>query len=119
MTEAVKKKKVNGKAKGSSYERALAKLFREKGFECTTSRFSSREMDDKKVDLCGLPLHIQAKAVEKLGSLHTILAEMPDDEKINTVFHKKNRQGTIVAMTSEDFFKIFDFLVEHNFFAQS
>lgn len=99
---------VNGRNKGNAYERSLAKLFRELGFECTTSRYSSKELDDKKVDLCGLPINVQAKAVEKLGCMHTVLDSMPKDEKINVVFHKKNRKGTIVAMTQEDFLQLLE-----------
>ncbi len=104
MDEVVKKKRISGKNKGSSYERALAKLFRELGFEsCTTSRYSSKEMDDKKVDLCGLPINVQCKAVERLGCVHKILDSLPKDDKINVVFHKKNRLGTIVCLTQDDF----------------
>jgi hypothetical protein len=110
------RRKINSKNKGSSFERKLAKFFRELGFPCTTSRFSSKEMDDKKVDLCGLPINLQAKAVEKLGCMHTILASMPDDDKINVVFHKKNNKGTVVAMSEDDFLKIFLKLREVEFF---
>jgi len=114
VEEAVsKKKRVNGRTKGHAYERALAKKLREMGFEkCTTSRFSSKEMDDKKVDLCGLPFNIQAKAVEKLGCVHTILDSMPKEEKLNLVFHKKNNKGTIVCMTEKDFLNLVSTLLE-------
>lgn len=103
------KKKVNGRTKGHSFERKLKNLFIELGWEnCKTSRNESKVRDDLKVDLCNTGcFNVQAKAVEKLGSLHTILDSMPDEEgKHNVVFHKKNRQGTIVAMKEEDFFDI-------------
>ena len=51
------------------------------------------------------------KAVEKLGSIHDILAKMPQDQNYNVVFHKKNRKGTIVAMTIEDFKEILEMLI--------
>lgn len=97
---------VNGRHKGHAFERALAQLFRDLGLKCTTSRYSSKELDDKKVDLCGLPINVQAKAVEKLGCMHKILDTMPKDDKMNVVFHKKNRKGTIVAMTQDDFLSL-------------
>src|SRR6476620_4942862 len=105
MLEIVpKKKKINARSKGHGYERALVKLFKELGFEgCTTSRLSSKALDDAKVDLYGLPINVQAKAVEKLGCVHAILESMPKDDKLNVVFHKKNNKGTIVAMTQADF----------------
>jgi hypothetical protein len=105
---------VNGRNKGNTYERSLAQLFRELGFTCTTSRYSSKELDDKKVDLCGLPINVQAKAVERLGCMHRVLAEMPVDEKVNVVFHKKNRKGTICCLTEKDFLKIFKLLKDNN-----
>ena len=108
-----KKKKINGRTKGHSYERALVKIFKELGFStCTTSRLSSKALDDAKVDLFGLPLNVQAKAVEKLGCLHSVLDSMPKDDKINVVFHKKNNKGSIVAMSEKDFLKILSTLIE-------
>ena len=98
--------KINTRAKGHTLERYIAKLLREIGFSnCTTSRLTSRAMDHAKVDLCDTgPLYIQAKAVEKLGCVHTILDSMPKHKgKYNIVWHKKNRKGSIVCMTEEDF----------------
>ncbi len=113
MQEVVKKKKINGRTKGHSYERALVKLFKELGFSaCTTSRLSSKALDDAKVDLFGLPINVQAKAVEKMGCLHSVLESMPKDDKVNVVFHKKNNKGSIVAMSDKDFLKIMKALIE-------
>ena len=87
--------KINAKAKGSAYERKLAKEFRDFGFEdCKTSRFESKMLDDLGVDLTHTGFfNVQAKAVEKLGSYHDILASMPqDDNNYNTIFHKRNRK---------------------------
>lgn len=99
--------------KGFSFERRLAKLFREIGYECTTSRFSAKEQDYLGVDLVGTGIwSVQAKAVEKLGSIHKILDNMPDDGRIRTVFHKRNRQGVIVALKEEDFFNIVKLLLD-------
>jgi hypothetical protein len=101
------------RAKGFGFERRLAKLFRELGYNCTTSRFSAKEQDYLGVDLVGTGnWSVQAKAVEKLGSLHTILDSMPKDGRTRLVFHKRNRQGVIVAMKEEDFFEIVKLLLE-------
>jgi len=49
--------------KGNSFERLLAKIMRELGYEyCKTSRATSRLMDNCKIDLTGLPFIVQAKA---------------------------------------------------------
>lgn len=111
--EIVKKKKINSRAKGHTYERALVKLFKEKfGFDkCTTSRLSSKALDDAKVDLFGLPVNVQAKAVEKLGCVHSILSSMPEDGKMNFVFHKKNNKGSIVCMNESSFVELFTLFV--------
>jgi len=38
---------------------------------------------------------------------------MPQDTNYNLVFHKKNRQGTIVAMSIEDFKEIIEMLTQN------
>ena len=110
------KRKVNGRAKGHTFERKLAKLFVEMGWtKCRTSRNESRARDDEKVDLCNtVPFNIQAKAVEKLGSMHDILASMPKEEgNYNIVWHKRNNKGSVVSMTEKDFLKLLNLLIEN------
>lgn len=96
--------KINARKKGHAYELQVRDIFKDLGFnECVSSRSESKNLDDKGVDLCYTgPFHVQCKAVENLGSIHKILAGMPQD-KMNLVFHKKNRQGSIVAMDTETF----------------
>jgi len=96
---------MNSRNKGHAYERKIAQELRDLGYsECKTSRYESRALDDEKVDLTHTdPFNVQLKAVENLGSAHNTLNEMPDDDNINVVFHKRNRKGTIVSMTKEDF----------------
>ncbi len=115
MADEKPKKKVKGRTKGHSYERALKNKFIDWGWtRCKTSRSESRNRDDQKVDLCfTAPFNIQAKAVESLGPLHNVLAEMPIEEgQFNVVFHKKNRLGTVVAMSEEDFVRMVNMLIE-------
>lgn len=62
MDKPKKKKKINSRTKGHSFERDLVHLFKELGFEyCKTSRYANRMLDDCKVDLANIPLNVQAK----------------------------------------------------------
>lgn len=93
--------------KGHGFERRLSKKFKELGFDCTTSRLSSRAMDFAGVDLCGLPINLQAKAVERLSpSYHDILKSMPSSGP-NVIAHKRNNKGTVFVVTEEFFFELF------------
>ena len=106
---------VNGRNKGNSYERQLAKEFREFGFEdCKTSRYESKMLDDMKVDLTNTGIfNVQAKAVERLSpTYHEILSSMPKDTNYNVIFHKRNRKGEVVVMTKEDFYEIMEMLIK-------
>jgi hypothetical protein len=98
---------VNGRKKGHSFELAVAERFRDAGFpDCVTSRSESKRMDDLGVDLMYTkPWLVQCKAVERLGSVHDVLARMPTDG-LRVVFHKRNRKGVTVTMTESDFWKI-------------
>jgi hypothetical protein len=107
---------INPRAKGHKYELDIRDFFIKKGWTKTvSSRSESKSKDDQGVDLCYTePFNAQCKAVEKLGSVHDILSRMPKDENYNLVFHKKNRKGTIVCMTLEDFEEILDMLIHNN-----
>ena len=106
---------LNSRKKGHSYELQIRDYFRELGWsKAVSSRSESKNKDDQGVDLCYTePFNIQAKAVEKLGSIHDILARMPNDSNYNLVFHKRNRKGTIVAMTLEDFTELLQSLISN------
>lgn len=104
---------INSRNKGHGYELQIRDLFIKLGWlQCVTSRSESKRKDDQGIDLCYTdPFNIQAKAVEKLGSVHDILSKMPKDSNYNLVFHKRNRKGTIVCMTIEDFKEILEILI--------
>jgi hypothetical protein len=97
--------KINARKKGHGYELLIRDFFKDLGYsDCVSSRSESKNLDDKGVDLVFTgPYWVQCKAVESLGSIHKILDSMPKEEKLNLVFHKRNRQGTIVAMDIESF----------------
>lgn len=103
---------MNQRVKGHAYERKLAKEFRDLGWiDCKTSRYESRMIDDLKVDLTNTkPFNIQAKAVERLGSYHKILDEMPKDTNYNLIFHKRNNKGEVVVMSKDDFYELVNML---------
>ena len=111
---------INPRKKGHSYELQIRDWFRELGWDkAVSSRSESKNKDDQGVDLCYTdPFNVQAKAVEKLGSIHDILAKMPKDSNYNLVFHKRNRKGTIVAMTLEDFKEIVQMLITNKILKQ-
>lgn len=58
------KLKTNSKVKGSNFERMIAKIWREMfGFSSAgTCRAESKSMDDGGIDICGIPMLIQAKS---------------------------------------------------------
>ena len=64
---------INSRAKGNSYELQIINKFKERGWvDCVSSSSESKRTDDAGVDICYLPVNVQCKAVEKLGSLPRI-----------------------------------------------
>jgi len=99
--------------KGNQFERDLVNMLKKIGYDCTTSRYSSRELDDACVDICfkdGSPFNIQAKFYKNAPNLHKELKKLPEDSKYNFIAHKRPRQGTIVAMDIEDWLQILEIL---------
>lgn len=94
----------NNRTAGHAFERYIRKWFIRMGWkDCQTSRYASREMDDKCVDLVNTePFYAQIKYTQTIN-IHTELDKMPKDHHINLVFHKRKNKGTIVAMKLEDF----------------
>jgi hypothetical protein len=94
---------INSRKKGTAYELAVIRRFREKGWgTCVSSRSESKRKDDAGIDICYTdPFQVQCKAVEKLPPPHDTLAKMPKGK--NVIFHKRNNKGTLVYM-SEDLF---------------
>lgn len=99
---------LRSRRKGHSFELSIRDFFRELGWvNAVSSRSESRAADAAGKDLVYTdPFNVQCKSVEKLGNLHSVLDDMPNDENINLVFHKRKHAGVIVAMTIDDFKKI-------------
>lgn len=108
--------KINARKKGHAYELDIRDWFRERGWtKAVSSRSESKNKDDQGVDLCFTdPFNVQAKAVEKLGSAHDVIAKMPKDGNYNLVVHKRNRKGTVVCMSLDHFGELVDMLVKNN-----
>ena len=104
------KKRKQGKAsreKGARFERELAKLFNEYGFNTHRGY-----VQFKQSDVIGLEgIHIEAKAVERLN-LWAALQQATEEAKkrkdgMPTVFWKRNRKGIMVCMSFDDFMTLY------------
>ena len=114
MSIYMQKKKIKSpRAKGHKYELDVVKLFKSLGWDCVTSRSESKRTDDAGVDICyTAPFQIQAKAWERAASYHEVLAKMPQKKgTYNLLFHKRNRQGSVVVMKQEDFVELLEMLI--------
>lgn len=106
----------NPRTKGHRYELDIIKIFNELGWEeAVSSRSESKRKDDAGIDVCYTdPFHIQCKAWERAPSYHEVLRSMPQTKgKYNLIFHKRNRQGTVVVLSQEDFLEILEMLIAH------
>lgn len=105
---------INSRKKGHGFELEIVKRFKEVGFdEAMTTRLGSKLLDDQKIDIMNVGrFNPQCKAVEKMNP-HAVFSEIPSgDGKMALLFHKKNRQGTLVSMSLDDFFRILKALRE-------
>lgn len=113
--------KNNGKrnrTRGHSYERQIAKEFRDAGWSsaCTT-RYASRMKDDQKIDIFDTnPFNVQCKATNKCINYHQILQEMPKDLNYNVIFNKLTSKGEFVIISKEDFYELINMLKDNNIF---
>jgi hypothetical protein len=109
----VRKKGNTNRTKGHNYERLLSNEFKDIGYEnCTTSRYSSRLLDDCKVDLNIPDFNIQAKNVRSGLIYGTIFDDITEALKvkmperlnyITAIFHKK-KSDEFVVLKKEDFY---------------
>lgn len=99
---------VNSRRKGAEFERTLAKMLRNLGYEARRGQQFSGANGD--ADVVGLPhIHIEAKAVEKLN-IYNAMAQAKHDARegeLPAVFHKKNRCKVLVTMELEDWIEIY------------
>jgi hypothetical protein len=104
--------KINARKKGHAFELLVAEEFRKLGFQgAQTTRYGSKQMDDAGVDIMNVePFTVQCKAVESLN-VHKAYNAVPIyDGHYRLLFHKKNRQGTLVTMSIEDWIELIGLL---------
>ena len=104
--------KNNSRAVGCSYERQLRLELIALGWDkCQTSRYASKETDDKVVDFTNTePFNFQAKRWKSAPSYHEVLKSMPDDSNYNVIIHKRPNKGEVVVMSKADFYEIIQML---------
>lgn len=103
---------INSKQKGARFERTLASIFREQGYDARrTAQYCGNT--GEAADVVGLPrIHVEAKHVERLN-IHDAMAQAKRDAEASgkgnlpAVFHKKNHSEILVTMTLDDWFSLY------------
>lgn len=102
--------KINSKAKGARFERQLASILRDQGYEARrTAQYCGNTGDAS--DVVGLPgIHIEAKHQERM-QLYDWMEQAKRDSNTTgnmpVVFHKKNNAEILVTMRLDDFFTLY------------
>lgn len=110
--------KINSKQKGARFERQLAGIFRDHGFDDArrTAQYCGNTGDAS--DVIGLPgIHIEAKHVEKLNiydAVNQAKRDSANSDDMPIVFHKKNNHEILVTMQFESFMKLYKEWYENN-----
>lgn len=103
--------KVNSREKGKRFERELAKVFREHGYEDArrTAQYCGQTGDAS--DVVGLPhIHVEAKHQEAMRLYDWVEQAKRDSEgngRLPAVFHRKNGEEILVTMPIEAWFKLY------------
>lgn len=100
---------INSRDKGARYERKVAAMFREYGYEAERGCQHSGGKDSPDVKHNALRLHIEAKNVEKLNIWNALQQSKKDagDDEIPIVVFKRNRSDTYVALPFDEFMELF------------
>lgn len=101
---------INSKQKGARFERQLAAILRENGYECRrTAQYCGNTGDAS--DVVGLPgIHIEAKHQERMQLYEWLAQAIRDAGKSGnkpTVFHKKNGADILVTMRLSDWLELY------------
>ena len=100
--------------KGHDYERKIRLNFRELGWSrCETSRYASKMMDDRKIDLINTkPFAVQCKASINNPSYHKIFKDMEaDKDDYKVIYHKRMTDNEYVIIQKKDFHELLEMLV--------
>ena len=97
------KKRIHSKNKGVQFELKIKNELKDLFPEVETSRNVNRKRDAEKVDLVNTePFNFQLKAQESGVNYFKLLSEMPDEENINIVLHKRNHKGVVAVLEYKD-----------------
>ena len=108
---------MKSRRKGHDYERQIRREYRELGrANCETSRFASKMMDDRKIDLVNTkPFAVQCKSLINNPSYHKIIDEMrPNKPQYKLIFHKRATNDEYVIMKKNDFYELLEMLIDNN-----
>lgn len=110
--ETKKKKRIRSKDKGARFERTLAGIFRDYGYDARrTAQYCGNTGDAS--DVVGLPgLHVEAKHAETMRLYEWIAQAVHDAEAggrgdLPAAFHKKNNADILVTMRLHDWMQIY------------
>ena len=99
---------INSREKGKRFERKLAGILRDYGYDARRGQqFCGANGDADVVGLLGI--HIEAKAVERLN-LYDAMAQSKHDARsgeIPVVIHKKNNCNILVTMELDSFMELY------------
>lgn len=99
---------INSRQKGARFERKIAGLLRDYGYDSRRGQQYSGANGD--ADVIGLPgIHIEAKAVEKLN-LYDAMSQSKRDARegeIPIVIHKKNNCNILVTLEFDNFMELY------------
>lgn len=106
-------KKINSKQKGARFERQLARIFRDYGYDDArrTAQYCGNTGDAS--DVVGLPgLHVEAKHCEQMRLYEWVAQAKNDAYKggkglLPAVFHKKNNAEILVTMELDSFMNLY------------
>lgn len=101
--------KINSRAKGARFEREVAKMLREYGYEAERGCQHSGGKDSPDVKCNLLKTHIEAKNVEALNIWKALEQSKRDagEEEMPIVIFKRNRSRVYVALPFDDFMKLY------------
>ena len=104
------KKPINSKQKGARFERQLASIFRDYGYNAhRTAQYCGKT--GQAADVVGLPgIHCEAKHQERMQLYDRIAQAKRDAEgtgNLPAVFHKKNNSAILVTMEIDSFMDIY------------
>jgi len=99
---------INSKSKGARFERTLASMLKDYGYDCRRGQQYCGANGD--ADVVGLPyIHIEAKHQERM-QLYDWMAQAVRDARegeLPAVFHKKNNADVLVTMRFDDWIKLY------------